>query len=203
MGSSARRVSIRAAGALIAALTAGSLAAACAHSGPVCRPVFSWAAPAHGCAAGDTMGPPPVVDEPVAPPEPPPPDLPIEPLKATLSDTSIDLAEKVQFDTGKATLLPASNELLDQVAQILLDHPEITKVRIEGHTDAQGSTRANQKLSQARAESVRAYLEDKGVDAGRMVAKGFGESKPVADNATPEGREQNRRVELTILERAP
>ena len=131
------------------------------------------------------------------------PSSPTTSPRATLSDTSIDLAEKVQFDTGKATLLPASNELLDQVAQILIDHPEITKVRIEGHTDANGSTRANQKLSQARAESVRAYLEDKGVDAGRMVAKGFGESKPVADNATPEGREQNRRVELAILERAP
>ena len=156
--------------------------------------------PAYGCATGPA--PAPLVVEPPPPlvVEPPPP---VEPVLATLGTATIDLAERLQFATGKPDLLAESAHVLDQVATILFEHPEITKVRIEGHTDAQGSTRANQKLSQARAESVRAYLEDKGVDAGRMVAKGFGESKPVADNATPEGREQNRRVELTILERAP
>ena len=102
-----------------------------------------------------------------------------------------------------ATLLPASDALLDEVAQILTDHPEIAKVRIDGHTDSVGSTSKNHKLSHARAQSVRTYLEGKGIDGGRMVAKGFGESKPLGDNATPEGREQNRRVEITILERTP
>lgn len=179
----------------------GALVAGCApKGGPVCRPVFSWAAPAHGCAVALAPPPPPVEEPPPPPPEPEP--LPIEPLKATLAGDKIELAEKVQFETGKATLLPASDELLDQVAKILLDHPEITKVRIEGHTDSVGSTRANQKLSQDRAESVRVYLEGKGVAADRMVAKGFGESKAIADNKTPEGREQNRRVEIAILERA-
>ena len=186
--------------ALALAVAAG-LAAGCApKDAPVCQPAFTLLTPAYGCATGPA--PAPLVVEPPPPlvVEPPPP---VAPVLATLGTATIDLAERLQFATGKPDLLVESAHVLDQVATILFEHPEITKVRIEGHTDAQGSTRANQKLSQARAESVRAYLEDKGVDAGRMVAKGFGESKPVADNATPEGREQNRRVELTILERAP
>lgn len=193
-------------GRLAAGLTlalAGLTLIACApKGGPVCRPVFSWAVPSHGCAAGEVAAPAPVVEEP-PPVEAPPEPLPIEPLKAELKGDSIELAEKVQFETGSSTLLSASNELLDQVAKILADHPEIIKVRVEGHTDSVGSNSKNQKLSQARAEAVRVYLEGAGIAADRMVAKGFGEAKPIADNKTPEGRDQNRRVEITILERAP
>ncbi len=194
-------------GRLAAGLTlavAGLALVGCApKGGPVCRPVFSWAVPAHGCAAGEVMAPPDVVEPPPVVAEPPPEPLPIEPLKAELKGDAIELAEKVQFETGSSTLLSASNDLLDQVAKILTDHPEITKVRIEGHTDSVGSNSKNQKLSQERATAVRAYLEGAGIAGDRMLAKGFGEAKPIADNKTPEGRDQNRRVEITVLERAP
>lgn len=194
---------------LATALAAAALAAGClAKDGPVCRPVFSWAAPAHGCAA--VAPPPPLPPLPAPPPPPivesPVPELPASPAappKATLGQSSIDLREKVQFATSSAMLLGASDALLEQVARILLDHPEITKVRIEGHTDAQGADDKNLELSQARAEAVRIYLEDKGVAAERMVAEGYGETMPIADNKTADGRERNRRVEIRILTRVP
>ena len=104
----------------------------------------------------------------------------------------------IQFDTGKATIKPVSYSLLDDVAQVLKDHPEVKKVRIEGHTDSKGSAKLNTSLSKARAQAVRKYLVDKGVEAPRLEAAGFGPKKPVADNATAEGREKNRRVEFMI-----
>lgn len=73
------------------------------------------------------------------------------------------------------------------------------KVRIDGHTDAQGSVAMNQQLSQARAESVKSALASMGVDGGRIEAIGHGESQPVADNNTAAGRQQNRRVEVTLV----
>ena len=196
------------------ALAAGALAAlalplaGCAPKGaPVCRPVLSWVAPVYGCAAvAETAAPRPLVveDDPPPPMTPPTPtlrDLPAEPPLVTLNERSIDLAEKIQFQPGSPVLLPASEALLDQVATILFDHPEVMKIQIEGHTDSMGSTATNQKLSAARAQAVRAYLENAGVVGARMVAKGFGETHPIADNRTAAGRDQNRRVELMILER--
>ena len=101
----------------------------------------------------------------------------------------------VNFQTGKAVLLPASQGILDQVAHSLIDNPDVN-VEVGGHTDNLGSEAANLRLSQARADAVRQYLIGKGVDAGRITAKGYGEGNPVADNATAAGRTANRRVEL-------
>ena len=82
---------------------------------------------------------------------------------------------------------------------MLVQHPEL-RIRIEGHTDSEGEDAYNQQLSEQRATAVRSYLVEKyGVAAQRLETAGLGESKPVADNATPEGRQQNRRVELVRL----
>jgi outer membrane protein OmpA-like peptidoglycan-associated protein len=104
--------------------------------------------------------------------------------------------EGVYFETGKATLKPESEAVLFRVAQSLRGNPEVT-VEIGGHTDNTGSRATNTRLSAARANAVRDFLISRGVDAGRMTAKGYGPDKPVADNKTVAGRAANRRVELT------
>jgi len=115
-----------------------------------------------------------------------------------VTDTRIELKQMVFFATDKATILKKSYDLLNEVAQVLLDRPKI-KVRIEGHTDSRGSDRHNLDLSQARADSVRAYLIRQGIDGSRMESIGHGENKPIEDNATAEGRAANRRVEFHIV----
>jgi outer membrane protein OmpA-like peptidoglycan-associated protein len=105
----------------------------------------------------------------------------------------------VFFDFNKATIKPVSFPLLDDVAQAMKDNPKI-KVEVQGHTDSVGNDNYNLKLSQSRAESVRNYLIKKGISSDRMVAKGYGENVPIADNRTKEGRDQNRRVEFVITE---
>lgn len=110
----------------------------------------------------------------------------------------IDILEKVYFDTGKATIQDRSFPVLDAVAKVLAANPQITKVSIEGHTDATGSAKQNTKLSADRAAAVKAYLVGKGVEGGRLEPKGFGSSRPVADEKTAEGRDQNRRVEFVL-----
>ncbi len=101
----------------------------------------------------------------------------------------------ILFDLDSATIRPESKPVLDDVLAVLKGEPG-WKVTIEGHTDSTGSDSHNLELSQKRADSVKAYLVAGGIDAGRLGTKGFGESKPVADNATELGRAQNRRVEL-------
>ncbi len=164
--------------------------------GPVCHPVAGWATPAFRCAAP----PPPVAvapkPEPKPEPEPEPP-----PPKAEVKDETIELSETVQFETDSAVLLDRSKTLLDDVAKVLTDHPEITKVQIEGHTDSKASHRHNQKLSLERVASVKTYLVGKGIDASRLTTKGFGETKPIASNKTEEGRAKNRRVDFRIMKR--
>ncbi len=105
----------------------------------------------------------------------------------------------VYFDFDKATLTANARIVLETVADALKKYPMI-KVEIGGHTDSRGSEAYNQQLSERRAEAVRQFLSSKGIDAARMTAVGYGESRPVAGNDTDEGREQNRRVELTITE---
>jgi OmpA-OmpF porin, OOP family len=105
------------------------------------------------------------------------------------------VALHINFDTAKATIKPDSNALLDQAADMLKMAPEI-KIEVDGHTDNVGDAAANQKLSEARAKSVVAALVQRGVADGRMTSKGLGQSVPVADNRTEEGRAKNRRVEL-------
>ena len=103
----------------------------------------------------------------------------------------------VLFDTGSATLKPGAREKLARVAGILASHPDL-KIEIEGHTDSVGGDDYNQRLSEHRAESVRAYLVQQKITPTSVDAEGFGESRPVASNATPAGRQQNRRVELVV-----
>jgi outer membrane protein OmpA-like peptidoglycan-associated protein len=101
----------------------------------------------------------------------------------------------INFDTGKATIKSDSAKCLTEMAKLLKKNPS-WKMQIEGHTDNVGVTDANVKLSQARAESVRSWLMSHQIEGGRLVAKGFGESKPLADNKSEEGRAKNRRVDL-------
>lgn len=125
------------------------------------------------------------------------------PARVVLTASNIAILDKVQFETGKATLLPASHALLDEVAKMLKDNPQVELISVEGHTDSTGSPDFNRKLSQQRAESVAKYLSSKGVKASRMEPKGFGPDRPIADNETDAGREANRRVELNILKQGP
>jgi outer membrane protein OmpA-like peptidoglycan-associated protein len=129
-------------------------------------------------------------------PSPPPP-------RVVLTPSSIQIADKVQFELGSAKLLDVSDSLLDQVAQVMVENPQIELLQVEGHTDSTGGAKRNRELSQQRAESVVVYIVGKGVAKKRLVAKGFGPDKPIADNGTPEGREANRRVEFNIIKQGP
>ncbi len=103
----------------------------------------------------------------------------------------------VLFDTGRAELKSGAFTTIDRLAAFLRDNPERT-LSIEGYTDAVGSDTYNLTLSQRRAEAVRAALAYRGIDGGRISTKGFGKANPVANNATAEGRQRNRRVEIVI-----
>jgi outer membrane protein OmpA-like peptidoglycan-associated protein len=111
---------------------------------------------------------------------------------------------KIFFAFDKYEILPKSFPVLDEIVATIKRRPEIRSVRVEGHTDSYGSDPYNQKLSENRARSVQNYLVSHGVPAEKVSSVGMGESKPVADNATKEGRSQNRRVEfhLKIVEGA-
>lgn len=102
------------------------------------------------------------------------------------------------FDFGKATLRPESYPELDRLAGLMTQNGKMI-IELSGHTDNVGADDANLKLSDDRARSVTEYLVKLGIDASRIIAKGYGETKPVASNDTEEGRQQNRRVEFTIL----
>ena len=114
----------------------------------------------------------------------------------------IEIADKVYFDTAKASIRPESHPLLDQVSAVLQARTDILRVRIEGHTDARGSADANRRLSDDRAASVRAYLVATGIDPSRLTSIGLGEDQPVDDRNVAEAWERNRRVEFLIEERS-
>lgn len=105
----------------------------------------------------------------------------------------------VEFETNRAMLTADSRAVLDRIALSLRDHPTV-RVEIGGHTDSTGRDEYNLQLSARRAEAVRAYLVRQGVGPDRLVARGYGETRPIADNATAEGRSRNRRVELKRIE---
>ena len=107
--------------------------------------------------------------------------------------------EPIQFDSGSSTVQAQSTATLDAAAELLTSVADGT-LTIEGHTDNQGGEATNQALSQARADAVLDYLVGAGVDAERLSAIGFGETQPIADNTTAEGRQQNRRIEFRVDE---
>jgi OmpA-OmpF porin, OOP family len=130
--------------------------------------------------------------KPVAPPPPPPP-APAAPE----AGTKIVSLDGTNFDFNKATLRADAIMKLDHAVQVMTENPGIT-VNVEGHTDSVGSDAYNQGLSERRAKSVVDYLVSKGIDAGRLIPSGYGESRPAASNDTDEGRAQNRRVDLVV-----
>ncbi|HUJ60613.1 MAG TPA: OmpA family protein [Kofleriaceae bacterium] len=117
-----------------------------------------------------------------------------------MRDNKIEIHEKIQFDWDKATIKPESDDLMNEIASVITKNPQIKKIRIEGHASSDGSEPHNLTLSDQRAKAVMKYLTEHGIAAAELTAKGYGSSKPIGDNSTAEGREQNRRVEFTILE---
>ncbi len=126
----------------------------------------------------------------------------MKPSKIEVTREQIKLREKVYFELGSAVVLEESWSMLSEVAIVLRSHKEITKVRVEGHTDSQGGDAYNLKLSDERAASVRQFLVDRGVEGERLDSVGYGEGRPLASNDTEQGREKNRRVEIFIEERS-
>lgn len=112
----------------------------------------------------------------------------------------IRINDFIYFDTGKTTIQERSFDLLNEIAKVIVDNPQLLKIRIEGHTDDVGGDMQNFTLSQGRAKSVLTYLTGKGVDTGRLVSAGFGESMPLVPNDSEEHRAQNRRVEFLIVD---
>jgi OOP family OmpA-OmpF porin len=136
-----------------------------------------------------------------APPAPKPEAKPeAKPTVPEVENGQLKLPGPVVFETGKAILKPESDVVLDMVRAYLEAKPQITLLRIEGHTDDQGIAADNQKLSELRSLAVAKWLITKGVACKRLHPVGFGQEKPIADNKTAEGREQNRRTAFVNAE---
>jgi outer membrane protein OmpA-like peptidoglycan-associated protein len=123
-------------------------------------------------------------------------------VKQDTRGTVITLSGGVLFASAKFDLLPAAQANLAQVADTLSKGDPDSRIMVAGHTDSQGGEAYNMELSQHRAEAVRSFLVSHGVAADRITAQGFGLSQPVADNSSPEGRADNRRVEIVIQPRS-
>ena len=119
-------------------------------------------------------------------------------IKSNDERVVITLSGEVLFKSDHADLLPLAKDRLDKVAAVLVQQSEGSRITVEGHTDSRGSDMHNATLSSERARSVRDYLIAQGVDATRIAAVGKGEDRPIASNTTPEGRANNRRVEIII-----
>ncbi len=123
-------------------------------------------------------------------------------IRRISGSNEIQILKKVEFATGKSTILQSSYPILDEVIRLLKVNPEIKLLSIEGHTDNRGSSDLNEKLSADRARAVLDYIANKGsIEASRLASAGFGPQRPIADNNTNDGRQRNRRVEFIIKER--
>jgi len=109
----------------------------------------------------------------------------------------LQMPSSITFDTGQAVIKPAFRPVLDDISSTLSQY-ESTIVNIDGHTDSVGTEESNQRLSENRANSVRAYMVSRGIISQRILTRGYGELMPIADNSTEYGRQQNRRVEITL-----
>jgi len=138
-------------------------------------------------------------------------DKQIKELKETTAGSGVDISESdngqsilvnlpegVTFDVGSYTLKPQFRTTLDSIAQSMTQYPD-SLIDVYGHTDSTGSDAFNQTLSENRASTVANYLATRGVSGSRVRSRGYGETMPVADNASEEGRRQNRRVEIKIV----
>ncbi len=152
-----------------------------------------------GCATAHLVEKEPVVVEGTAPEavEKPKP----KPKRVEVQEDRIDVSETIQFEFSSSRIAAESHDVLDELAAAITKHPEIKKLRVEGHTDNSGDAPHNLRLSKKRAAAVVKYLVGKGVEANRLVAAGFGQTKPIAKNDSEDGRAQNRRVAFTILDR--
>lgn len=174
------------------------------------------------CTASASFG---GADQPTAAPPPPPPPPaptdtapaatatatatttattppPAEPRKSTVSvkSESIVVPGVIEFDEGTTALKSTSEAALQELRLFLEQNPRVTKLRIEGYTDNAGKAEDNENLSGMRALTIKKWLIANGVAAERLIAVGFGQNKPIADNATAEGRAKNRRIEFKLAE---
>jgi len=119
---------------------------------------------------------------------------------ATVKGDRVQIAGNIVFDTGTATIQagPDNEAILNQLKTFLEQNPNVTELRIEGHTDNVGNAEDNLNLSGQRALAIKKWLVDKGIAASRLLAVGFGDQNPIADNSTEEGRAQNRRTEFRV-----
>lgn len=122
-------------------------------------------------------------------------------IRVMVEGQKITFFGKVLFERGVATIKPKSYRLLDAIAQVIKDRPQIKKIRVAGYTCNSGRADYNLMLSRRRAEAVRAYLIKTGISPDRLTAVGYGEKRPIASNRTAKGRKKNRRVEFIILRR--
>lgn len=125
--------------------------------------------------------------------------IPVATKSAEVTDAGTWIYKDVQFEINKADLKSSSYQVLDEIAEGLKTQPSL-KVEVQGHTDSTGSPDYNMKLSQARAESVKRYLVDRGIAAERLIAKGYGLTRPLVPNDTAENRAKNRRVEFAPMQ---
>ncbi|MCU0684005.1 MAG: OmpA family protein [Polyangiaceae bacterium] len=152
-------------------------------------------------APAPAPAPPPPAPAP-APPPPPATPAPNTPMKvpggAKLRGSQVPIPGNIVYDTGKATIRPESEPTLNQLKQFLDENPQVTQLRIEGHTDTDGDDQMNLKLSGDRAVAVIKWLESRGVRRNRLLATGFGEQRPLKPNDSPANKEQNRRTEFHV-----
>ncbi len=127
---------------------------------------------------------------------------PVEYKRVVVTQERIEIKQQIRFRTGSGRITGIESfETLKDVARALRDNPQIKKLRIEGHTDSVGNAPTNMKLSQLRANAVKAQLVKNGVEPSRLEAVGYGKTQPLASNATSAGRAQNRRTEFKIVDR--
>lgn len=163
----------------------------------------SFQAGSEAAAAPTTPPPPPPPPPPPAPVATTPPPAPAPaPAQVVVKGDSVQIPGEIEFDTGSANFKAGggSDAVVDQLKIFLDQNPKVTKLRIEGHTDNVGTPEANLTLSGQRALTVKKAAIAKGVSKDRLIAVGFGQTKPIGDNTTDAGRAKNRRTEFRIAE---